>query len=139
MVTTLKQYLPNVSELAYGCMGLGGAWDNNPVNKSDVNQVHQVIDTAFDIGINLFDHADIYTFGKAEQAFGQALSQRPELREQVYIQSKCGIRFADEQGPKRYDFSREWICSSLDNILSRLNCEYIVSALKYRAAFKVVH
>jgi predicted oxidoreductase len=128
----LKLYLPDVGDIAYGCMGLGGAWDNNPVSKDNIKQAHQIIDTALECGINLFDHADIYTFGKAEQAFGQVLAQRPQLRDTMYLQSKCGIRFADSDGPKRYDFSEQWIISSVDNILSRLHTQYIDILMLHR-------
>lgn len=121
----LSHYLPNVSELAYGCMGLGGGWDNNPVSRDNINQAHHVIDSALEVGVNLFDHADIYTLGKAEKAFGQVLTERPELREKMILQSKCGIRFADDLGPKRYDFSAQWVTHSVDNILNRLQAEYL--------------
>lgn len=89
----LSKYLPGVGQIAYGCMGLGGGWNDNPVTAVDIKQTRSVIDTALESGINMFDHADIYTFSKAEQAFGQALQQAPELRDQMFIQSKCGIRF----------------------------------------------
>lgn len=120
------------SSLIFGCMGLGGGWDNNPVTGDDVKKVHTAIDAALEAGIRLFDHADIYTFGKAEQAFGQALKERPELLAQIQLQSKCGIRFSDESGPKRYDFSKSWIISSVDNILSRLGVEQIDTLLLHR-------
>ena len=113
-------------------MGLGGGWDQKPVSDENIAQTNQVIDTALEAGINLFDHADIYTFGKAEKAFGQVLTERPQLREQMYIQSKCGIRFADNAGPKRYDFSAQWVSSSVDNILSRLTTEYLDILILHR-------
>ncbi|USD67598.1 aldo/keto reductase [Vibrio sp. SCSIO 43136] len=128
----LSHYLPNVSQLAYGCMGLGGGWNDEPVTQADVDQTIQVIETALDSGINLFDHADIYTFGKAEQAFGQALTQRPELRGKMFIQSKCGIRFEDSDGVKRYDFSADWVTQSVENILQRLQCGYLDILLLHR-------
>lgn len=128
----LRRYLPDVSRIAFGCMGLGGRWDHEPVDQSAIHQAHEVIDTVLESGINLIDHADIYTFGKAEQAFGQVLKQRPELRQQLYIQSKCGIRFADEQGPKRYDFSAEWLQHSVDGILNRLGIEQLDLFLLHR-------
>lgn len=131
-VKALNKYLKDVGGIAYGCMGLGGGWDQNPVSKENRQQAHQVIDAALDSGINLFDHADIYTFGKAEQAFGQVLVERPELREKMYIQSKCGIRFPASDGPKRYDFSAQWINVSVDNILSRLNTEYLDILMLHR-------
>ena len=128
----LTHYLANVTPIAYGCMGLGGEWDQNPVTQENIQQVHQVVDTVLEAGINIFDHADIYTFGKAEKAFGQVLLERPDLRDKIYIQSKCGIRFADDGGPKRYDFSREWVTTSVDNILGRLNSEYLDLLLLHR-------
>lgn len=128
----INQHLPDISSVAYGCMGLGGSWDQQPIQKEHINQAHQVIDTALDCGINFFDHADIYTMGKAEQVFGEVLKTRPELREQIILQSKCAIRFADEKGPKRFDFSGSYIKNSVDGILSRLNVESIDILLLHR-------
>lgn len=124
-IIPLSQFLPDVSGLAYGCMGLGGEWNAVDVTQKDVQLANNAIDAALDIEINLFDHADIYSQGKAELVFGKVLKSRPALREHMYIQSKCGIRFADSDGPKRYDFSKEWISSSVDGILTRLGIEYI--------------
>lgn len=130
--TPLAKYLPNVSKLIFGCMGLGGGWNKDPLTNTHTQQAHACIDTAIAGGINFFDHADIYTFGKAEQVFGQVLKQRPELREQIYIQSKCGIRFADEQGPKRYDLSKQWIEQSVEGSLKRLNTDYLDVLMLHR-------
>ena len=104
----LDQHIQNNSPIIFGCMGLGGTWDDNPINADDIKKAHNVIDVAIDSGITLFDHADIYTKGKAEQVFGEVLKQRPALRSQIAIQSKCSIRFEDALGPKRYDSSPEW-------------------------------
>lgn len=120
------------SQLIYGCMGLGGGWNKNGINKADVLQTTQIINTALESGINVFDHADIYTFGKAEQVFGQVMTEQPELRDQMFIQSKCGIRFADEFGPKRYDFSAAWISQSVENSLKYLNIDYLDMLLLHR-------
>jgi len=128
----LAKYLPDVSSLVYGCMGLGGGWNADSLNADHLAQAHAVVDAALDAGINVFDHADIYTLGKAESVFGQVMKARPELRSQIYLQSKCGIRFEDDAGPKRYDFSREWIASSVDGILQRLGTEYIDVLLLHR-------
>lgn len=83
-------------------------------------------------GINFFDHADIYTHGKAEKAFGKVLKQSPALHEQMLIQSKCAICFEDEIGPGRYDFFAEWISKSLEGILTRLNTEKLDVLLLHR-------
>jgi predicted oxidoreductase len=86
---------------------------------------HSCVDTALEVGIRIFVHADIYSRGKAEIVFGQVLKERPELRDQISIQSKCGIRFDDDLGPKRYDLSSEWITSCAEKSLSSLNTEHL--------------
>ena len=130
--TPLAKHLPHVSKLVFGCMGLGGGWNKDAITDAHVKQAHECIDNAIEGGINFFDHADIYTFGKAEQVFGKALSERPELREHMYIQSKCGIRFEDDLGPKRYDFSPKWIEQSVEASLKRLNTDYLDVLMLHR-------
>ena len=119
-------------EMIYGCMGLGGGWSENPICDADIAQANAAIDAALDGGIRIFDHADIYTFGKAEEVFGKILKERPELKDQIELQSKCGIRFEDELGPKRYDFSREWISNSVEGSLTRLGVEQLDVLLLHR-------
>lgn len=128
----LNKHLPDVSSIAFGCMGLGGGWNDTPVSANDLRNGHLAIDTALESGINFFDHADIYTLGKAEQVFGELLKQKPSLRENVYLQSKCAIRFQEGETPGRYDHSKEWITHSVDNILRRLNTEYLDILLLHR-------
>ncbi|MFA3792762.1 aldo/keto reductase family oxidoreductase [Aliiglaciecola sp. SL4] len=128
----LNSYFPSMSPISLGCMGLGGTWGKAPFESKHVKQAHNAVDAALETGINNFDHADIYTMGKAEQVFGEVLKARPELRENILIQSKCGIVFEDEKGPKRFDFSKEYLLKSVDGILSRLNTEYIDIFLLHR-------
>ncbi|WP_339768796.1 aldo/keto reductase [uncultured Paraglaciecola sp.] len=128
----LANYLPSVSALAYGCMGLGGGWDDKPIASTQIDQANDCVNTALEAGINFFDHADIYTLGKAEQVFGEVLAQRPELRKRIYIQTKCGIRFADSHGPKRYDLSADWIRRSVEGSLRRLKTDYLDVLMLHR-------
>lgn len=128
----MQAYFPHASRLIYGCMGLGGGWDQSPVSDADVKQAHEIIETALALNINVFDHADIYTFGKAETVFGKVLKQSPQLKEKMILQSKCAIRFEDSMGPKRYDFSADWITSSVEGILSRLHIEQLDILLLHR-------
>jgi predicted oxidoreductase len=128
----LAHYVKNNSPLIYGCMGLGGGWNNNGISADDIKQAHQVVDAALEAGIVIFDHADIYTFGKAEQVFGEVLKQRPELRQVITLQSKCGIRLEDKLGPKRFDFSSQWIRHSVDNILQRLSIDQLDILMLHR-------
>jgi predicted oxidoreductase len=117
-----------VSRLGYGCDHIGGSWDATPVGDSDVDHAQRLIHTAFDSGINLFDLADIYAFGKAEVAFGKVLRAMPGMREKLVIQSKCGIRYPDEPepgAPPRIDCSGEHIIASVEKSLARLGTDYL--------------
>ena len=87
----LAQHLPGVSSLAFGCMGLGGGWDDSVITEQSQRHAYSAIDAALAHGINFFDHADIYTYGKAETVFGRYLKQFPTQREQLFIQSKCAM------------------------------------------------
>ncbi len=121
------------SRLALGCMGLGGGWNDAPIDASAVREAHAAVDAALEIGINLFDHADIYMRGKAERVFGQVLRERPDLRERILVQTKCGIRFGDSpRAPGRYDFARAHILRSVDGSLERLGLERIDILLLHR-------
>ncbi|MDA9557309.1 aldo/keto reductase [Vibrio sp.] len=128
----LSQTLPNVSALAYGCMGLGGGWDSAPITNEHRSHAHAAVEAALESGINLFDHADIYTKGKAEAVFGDVLKSTPSLKENMYIQSKCGIRFEDDLGAGRYDFSAQWVTESTEGILTRLGIEQLDILLLHR-------
>jgi predicted oxidoreductase len=113
-------------------MPFGGGWNSEPITRADVLKAEQAVDAAREIGISMFDHADIYTRGKAEATFGTILQNQPGLREQIVIQSKCGIRFAEGDVPGRFDFSAEHILRSVDGSLQRLGIEYLDILLLHR-------
>lgn len=120
------------SRVIYGCMGLGGGWTKNPISKDDVKTAEACVEAALEAGMRTFDHADIYAFGKAESVFGQVLAGRPELREAIQIQSKCGIRFPDAHGGQRFDFSKAYILRAVDGILGRLGIPTLDTLLLHR-------
>jgi len=120
------------SKLIFGCMGLGGEWNQSSISRDDISQANLAIDTALEGGITVFDHADIYTLGKAETVFGLVLKKRRGLRETITLQSKCGIRFDDSLGPKRYDFSHEWLTQSVEGSLSRLQVDRLNTLMLHR-------
>lgn len=128
----IQQYLTNANQLVLGCMGLGGTWNQNPIEKADFKLAHETVEQALAVGINVFDHADIYTMGKAESVFGHVMATNKSVRSDIYIQSKCGIRFEDENGPGRYDFSKSWIISSVEGSLKRLKTDYLDLLILHR-------
>lgn len=124
-----------ISRLAYGCMKLGGNWTPAPATAEEKHHAAHLIETALEQGINFFDHADIYTRGKSESVFGEILTASPGLRETIILQSKCGIRFPDDPTPgvpARYDFSYAHLLLSVDNILTRLQTDYLDILLLHR-------
>lgn len=125
-----------VSQIALGCMGLGGSWDANAMlTKEDEKVTLQIVDKALEQGINFFDHADIYKRGKAETVFSSIWDANLVKREDIYIQSKCGIRLAgdlwDGSAP-HYDFSYDHIIKSVDESLERLKTDYLDGLLLHR-------
>lgn len=120
------------SRLIYGCMGLGGGWNADPLRVEDLSHAQAAVEAALEIGIELFDHANIYTLGKAEQCFGALFKQRPSLRQQMRLQTKCGIRFGDADGPKRYDLSATHIVEAVHASLRRLNTDTIDILMLHR-------
>lgn len=123
-----------VTRLGYGCMKLGGRWDGSPLNDDDRKHAWRLIETALETGYNLYDHADLYMVGKSEQVFGEYLAQNPSAREQMIVQTKCGIRpGGDPEGaPGRYDFSYEHITNSVEGSLKRLQTDVIDILLLHR-------
>ncbi len=116
-------------------MPLGGAWDQTPLPEATRKQAMITVRAALDQGIDFYDHADIYCRGKSEQAFADIWQEKPDLRSKIYIQSKCGIRFADDPvagAPHRFDFSYEHIVNSVEGCLKRLQTDYLDVLLLHR-------
>lgn len=105
------------SRLILGCMRM---------SDKSVEDAKDIIQKAYDLGINHFDHADIYGGGKSEEIFAEALNLTNIKREDIIIQSKCGIRKGF------YDFSYDYIINSVENILKRLDTDYLDILLLHR-------
>jgi predicted oxidoreductase len=116
------------TRLAYGCWRLAGTKNSSEVNEEHRSAGKKAVLAAYDAGYRLFDHADIYTDGAAEEIFGQVLRENSSLRKDILIATKCGIRRAGDPhpaSPHRYDFSAEYILIACDRSLRRLNIETI--------------
>ncbi|NIK78856.1 putative oxidoreductase [Paenibacillus castaneae] len=106
-----------VPVVAVGCMRI------DSLNKTEAENFVQ---TALEEGANFFDHADIYGGGKCEEIFSDAIHMSDDIREKIILQSKCGIRKGT------FDFSKEHILDSVDNILKRLKTDYLDILLLHR-------
>lgn len=116
----------------YGCMGLGGTWDDEPYAAADIAHAEAAVEAALDIGITEFDHADIYRRGKAEAVFGEVLARAPGLRKRIVLQTKCGIRQADGVLPGRYDLRGKSIVRRVEESLTRLRTDVLDVLLLHR-------
>ena len=105
------------SQIILGCMRINEA-GNNPV---------ETIQTAYDHGINFFDHADIYGAGGCETIFAQALKETSISRSDIYLQSKVGIKPGIA-----FDFSKQHIIEAVEGSLKRLDTDYLDALLLHR-------
>lgn len=105
------------SAIALGCMRMAGIDDDAAEN---------IISSALELGINYFDHADIYGDGLSEEKFGKYLRTHPADRDRMIVQTKCAIH--DGQ----YDFSKSYILKQVDGSLARLNADIIDALLLHR-------
>ncbi|HHV3513643.1 TPA: aldo/keto reductase [Streptococcus agalactiae] len=117
MLQNIGQTGIQATRIALGCMRMSDL---------EGKQAEEVVGTALDLGINFFDHADIYGGGLSELRFRDAIKHLNVNRDKMIIQSKCGIR----EG--YFDFSKEYILSSVDGILERLETEYLDFLILHR-------
>lgn len=116
------------SRLAFGCWRLTGVGSRSNGKTDDEAKGTQAVLAACEAGYTLFDHADIYGDGVAEEVFGRILRRHPGLREKILIATKCGIRKQGDprpDSPFRYDFSAEHIVWSCEQSLKRIGVETI--------------
>lgn len=106
-----------VSNIGLGCMSM---------NRLSAKEATAVVQNALDLGVNFFDHADIYGKGKSEEVFSEAVDLRSSIRDKMIIQSKVGIRTG------YYDFSKKHIIQSVNESLSRLKTDYLDILLLHR-------
>lgn len=117
---TLGQDDKELSEIVLGMMR---------IKDKSVKEVEELVETALSVGINAFDLADIYGRGRCEELLGLVLKNRPDLREKMWIQSKCGICIEEFT---YFDFSKDYIIKSVDGILQRLKIDHLDSLLLHR-------
>ena len=122
---------PQVSRVVAGVMKWG-EWGHD----FSAAQVLELIEHCLELGIHTFDHADIYGHYSTEALFGDALRDRPELRERMVLVSKCGINLVHERRPdlriKSYNTSHDHIIASAERSLKNLRTDYLDVLLIHR-------
>lgn len=114
---------PKVSPAIYGF------WRWEDVSAAGVSTMEKIVNFCLELGINTFDHADIYGGYQCEELFGNVLNKKSFKREDVVLFSKCGVKIPHPDQPevkvKYYDTSAAHIVKSVDNSLKRLRTDYI--------------
>ncbi len=104
-----------VSTVGIGCNAFG--------TRIDGDRVQEIVDAALDVGITLFDTADVYGQGTSETLLGEALNNR---RDQVLVATKFGMDMQGANGPD-WDArgSRRYIRTAVEASLRRLGTDWI--------------
>lgn len=111
-----------VPVLSFGTGTFGGsgalfsAWGS-----TDVAQARRLVDICLEAGLNMFDSADVYSKGAAEEILGEAIKGRP--RDSILISTKATFRFGD--GENQVGSSRYHLINAVDAALKRLGTDYI--------------
>src|SRR5438876_10914035 len=119
----LSDFGPKVSPAVYGF------WRWESINASSVTAMEKIINLCLELGINTFDHADVYGGYQCEELFGNIIKQKSFKREDIVLFTKCGVNIPHESRPdirvKYYDTSAAHILKSVDNSLRKLRTDYI--------------
>lgn len=120
--TTLGSTGLMASRIGFGCELLGGTdW-----GVVDERQAVMAVRRAVEIGVNVFDTADVYGLGRSEEVLSRALGSQ---RHDMIIVSKCGVNWQESCTGKRAktfrDCSPAHIMASVENSLRRLRIESI--------------
>jgi predicted oxidoreductase len=111
-----------------GCMRWG-VWGEN----FTTGQYEQIIHQCLEIGLDIFDHADIYGHYTTEADFGHALKGNTSLRSKIKIITKCGINMLTPNRPhhaiKSYDTSAAHITKSVEQSLQNFHTDYIAATI----------
>ncbi len=109
-----------VSVLSFGTMTLGGEGRFAAMGNVQVEEARRHIEICIEAGVNLFDTADIYSFGKSEEVLGQALGT---LRKDIVLATKVFVGL--EPGTNKSGLTRRHIMEACEASLRRLGTDTI--------------
>ena len=108
---------PEVSAIGLGCMGMSAFYGG-----SDEAQSIEVIHRALDLGVTLFDTAEMYGPHTNEVLVGKALKDR---RDQAFIATKFGINYNEDRSRLLVDGSPANVRRAVEGSLQRLGVDHI--------------
>ncbi len=110
-----------VPVLSFGTGTFGGRGEfYQGFGSSDVEEARRLVGICVDAGVNMFDSADVYSKGGAEEVLGQAIKGK---RDEVLISTKATFTFGP--GPNDVGSSRHHLINAVEGSLQRLQTDYI--------------
>ncbi|WP_202839641.1 aldo/keto reductase [Luteimonas saliphila] len=111
-----------VPALSFGTGTFGGKGDFfRHWGDTDAAGARRLVEICLDAGLTMFDTADIYSNGAAEEVLGQAIRGRP--RDALILSTKATFRFGD--GENQVGSSRHHLINAVEGSLRRLGTDYI--------------
>jgi predicted oxidoreductase len=114
---------PKLSPVVYGFWRWEEGEDYSP------RVMERIVKLCLDLGINAFDHADVYGGYQCEEMFGKLIQQQIIKRDQVVLFTKCGVlvphTYRPEVKVKYIDSSADHIENSVHSSLRKLHTDYI--------------
>jgi predicted oxidoreductase len=120
-----------LSRIVHGQMRMNG-WNLSG------RELLKLMEELIELGVTSFDHADIYGNYSCEAIFGDVIRLKKSLRNEIEIITKCGIKLISDKFPgrkvKHYDYSFNYITTSVNNSLTNLRTDHIDLLLLHRPA-----
>ena len=100
--------------------------------KSMFSIAESAIQSALELGINHIDTANIYGNGESETVIGRIFKKDQSLRNKIFLQTKCGIKFSKTDNKIYYDTSKNHIVSQVEASLKKMGTDRLDSLLIHR-------
>ena len=114
---------PKVSPAIYGF------WRWEETGTTGVASMERIVNHCLELGINTFDHADVYGGYQCEELFGEVIKHRSFRREDIVLFTKCGVNIPHPNKPgikvQHLDTSAAHITACVENSLQKLRTDYI--------------
>lgn len=107
--------------------------------KMNLAELEKFVEGCLEMGLNDFDHADIYGHYSTESEFGKLLKQKPSLRQKLQITTKSGVCLTTDRKPEfitnTYNNSKKHIIRQAEESLRLLETDYLDLLLVHRPDF----
>jgi len=126
----MKDQFKSFSRVISGTM-TWGQWGK----KFSTNEMTELLQSAIELGLTTFDHADIYGGYSTEAEFGKAFTESSVERSSIQLITKCGIQMVDAARTNKvahYEYNEKYIIWSAEQSLKNLQTDYLDLLLLHR-------